>query len=171
MLDCVWQNAFWVSFSSQRLHIPDDGSFNDAFKKCSSFERSGRQLIFYLLEICTRVRFLFFLKGSSDWSLRWKQEITELSFEMRTAPLKKKRKKRKSTNDLSTEANLLHTQRDRSIIPGHVMSLEQQFLYIFIWLQKASATQPYCLCSLLHCSQPKSKLSQLNKLSLADRDE
>lgn len=91
MLDCVWQNAFWVSFSSQRLHIPDDGSFNDAFKKCSSFERSGRQLIFYLLEICT-----FLKKGSSDWSLRWRQEITELSFEMRTAPLKKKRKKQKA---------------------------------------------------------------------------
>lgn len=166
MLDCVWQNAFWVSFSSQRLHIPDDGSFNDAFKKCSSFERSGRQLIFYLLEICTflkkrKQRLVTKMKTGNHRTFLWNEN----------SPLEKKKKKTKSTNDLSTEANLLHTQRDRSIIPGHVMSLEQQFLYIFIWLQKASATQPYCLCSLLHCSQPKSKLSQLNKLSLADRDE
>lgn len=166
MLDCVWQNAFWVSFSSQRLHIPDDGSFNDAFKKCSSFERSCRQLIFLPL------RNLHFLKKRKQRLVTKMKTGNHRTFLWNeNSPLEKKKKKTKSTNDLSTEANLLHTQRDRSIIPGHVMSLEQQFLYIFIWLQKASATQPYCLCSLLHCSQPKSKLSQLNKLSLADRDE
>lgn len=47
-----------------------------------------------------------------------------------------------------SDANLLHTQRDRSIIPtGHVLSLEhfQKWLFIYLFLfQNASASHPYC---------------------------
>lgn len=91
MLDCVWQNAFWVSFSSQRLHIPDDGSFNDAFKKCSSFERSGRQLIFYLLEICT-----FFKKRKQRLVTKMKTGNHRTFLWNENSPLEKKRKKQKA---------------------------------------------------------------------------
>lgn len=91
MLDCVWQNAFWVSFSSQRLHIPDDGSFNDAFKKCSSFERSGRQLIFLPL------RNLHFLKKRKQRLVTKMKTGNHRTFLWNeNSPLEKKRKKQKA---------------------------------------------------------------------------
>lgn len=96
MLDCVWQNAFWVSFSSQRLHIPDDGSFNDAFKKCSSFERSGRQLIFLPLRNLHQSLVFILKKRKQRLVTKMKTGNHRTFLWNENSPLEKKRKKEKA---------------------------------------------------------------------------
>lgn len=86
--------------------------------------------------------------GGSDWSTAGRWGIIILSTEWGRVP-----SETALMISQQSDANLLHTQRDRSIIPtGHVLSLSpflKMVIFIFISLQNASASQPYCICSVL----------------------